>query len=196
MKRNPLNPVSRTSPQLDWITTVVPFITILLLCILFFAVPEASGRVVASIRYFLGDEFGSCYLLMGLGIFLCSLYIAFSPYGAICLGADKKPQYSSFQWGSMMFTAGLAADILFYSLCEWILYAGEPRISQMEKCRTGLPPTPCFTGGLSPGVSTWCWPWHSALCSMYGKGRSRNTPRPAVLSLAFGWTVLRENLLT
>ena len=150
MKRNPLNPVSRTSPQLDWITTVVPFITILLLCILFFAVPEASGRVVASIRYFLGDEFGSCYLLMGLGIFLCSLYIAFSPYGAICLGADKKPQYSSFQWGSMMFTAGLAADILFYSLCEWILYAGEPRISQMGEMQDWASTYPPVSLGAYP----------------------------------------------
>mgnify|MGYP000214131684 FL=1 len=31
----------------------------------------------------------------------------------------------------MMFTAGLAADILFYSLCEWMLYAGEPHITDM-----------------------------------------------------------------
>ncbi len=30
-----------------------------------------------------------------------------------------------------MFTAGLAADILFYSLCEWILYAGEPHITDL-----------------------------------------------------------------
>ena len=162
MKRNPLNPVSRTSPQLDWITTVVPFITILLLCILFFAVPEASGRVVASIRYFLGDEFGSCYLLMGLGIFLCSLYIAFSPYGAICLGADKKPQYSSFQWGSMMFTAGLAADILFYSLCEWILYAGEPRISQMGEMQDWASTYPLFHWGPIP------WSFYMVLAVAFG----------------------------
>lgn len=100
--------------QLDWITTVIPFAVILLLCAIFFKNPEGSGNVVASIRYFLGDELGSCYLLMGLGIFLCSLYIAFSRYGKIRLGDGEKPQYSSFQWGSMMFTAGLAADILLF----------------------------------------------------------------------------------
>ena len=34
---------------------------------------------------------------------------------SIRLGNLEKPQYSNFKWGSMMFTAGLAADILFYS---------------------------------------------------------------------------------
>ena len=30
-------------------------------------------------------------------------------------GPNEKPKYSDFAWSSMMFTAGLAADILFYS---------------------------------------------------------------------------------
>ena len=64
--------------------------------------------------------------------------MAFSRYGKIKLGNLEKPQYSSFQWGSMMFTAGLAADILFYSLCEWMLYANESHIldmgSQQDRC--------------------------------------------------------------
>ena len=52
------------------------------------------------------------------------ILLAFSRFGSIKLGDVEKPQYTAFQWGSMMFTAGLAADILFYSLCEWMLYAG------------------------------------------------------------------------
>lgn len=31
----------------------------------------------------------------------------------------------------MMFTCGLAADILFYSFSEWILYATDPHISEL-----------------------------------------------------------------
>ena len=108
--------------QLDWITTVIPFICIICLCIYFFLSPEGSSTTLESIRSFLGNELGSYYLLIGLGVFFCSLYMAFSKYGSIKLGNLEKPQYSNFKWGTMMFTAGLAADILFYSLCEGLLY--------------------------------------------------------------------------
>lgn len=65
--------------------------------------------------FFLGDTFGTYYLVIGLGIFILSLYIAGSKYGNIVFGEqNEKPKYSFFVWGSMMFTCGLAADILFY----------------------------------------------------------------------------------
>ena len=58
--------------QLDWITTIVPFIFIVLLCALFMLNPEGSSAILGSIRYFLGDQLGSYYLVIGLGVFLCS----------------------------------------------------------------------------------------------------------------------------
>ena len=99
--------------KLDIMTTLVPLAAIVLLCILFLTYPKASGAVLASIRSFIGNELGSYYLVVGLFTFICSLYMAFSRYGAIRLGDCEKPQYSNFKWGAMMFTAGLAADILF-----------------------------------------------------------------------------------
>ncbi len=162
MKKKSINSAPKLTKQLDWITTVIPFISILLLCVVFFVSPGESGGVLASIRYFLGNELGSYYLLMGLGIFLCSLYIAFSKYGTICLGEEAKPQYSSFQWGSMMFTAGLAADILFYSLCEWILYAGEPRIAQMGEMQDWASTYPLFHWGPIP------WSFYMVLAAAFG----------------------------
>ena len=101
--------------NLDLVTTILPFGCIALLCCLFMLFPEGSANILASIRFFLGDELGSYYLLMGLGAVICSLYMAFSRFGSIKLGDMEKPQYTAFQWGSMMFTSGLAADILFYS---------------------------------------------------------------------------------
>ncbi len=152
MKHTSPSKQTQTSPQtlqkrIDWVTTLVPFVTILLLCTLFMAAPQKSGDVLASIRWWLGDEMGSFYLLMGFGAFLCSLYIAFSKYGDIRLGNLKKPQYSPFQWGSMMFTAGLAADILFYSLCEWLLYAGEPHIQDIGGIQDWASTYPLFHWG-------------------------------------------------
>ena len=117
--------------QIDWFTTLVPFLCILALCAWFVVSPESSTNTISAIRNFLGDEMGSYYLIIGLGVFVCSLYIAFSRFGKIRLGETDKPLYSGFQWGSMIFTAGLAADILFYSCCEWILYASDPHTAEM-----------------------------------------------------------------
>ncbi len=148
--------------QLDWITTVIPFACILLLCLLFVASPEGSGNVIASIRFFLGDQLGSYYIIIGLGVFLCSLYLAFSRYGQIRLGDLEKPKYTPFQWGSMMFTAGLAADILFYSLCEWILYAGEGRITDMGGVQDWASTYPLFHWGPIP------WSFYLVLAVAFG----------------------------
>ena len=97
--------------------------------ILFFAFPNKSKSVLTSIRYVLGDRFGSYYLIIGVLILSISIYMAFSKYGDIVLGGqDEKPKYSFFTWGAMMFTCGLAADILFYSFAEWVLYATDPHV--------------------------------------------------------------------
>lgn len=139
--------------RLDKVTTLVPLAAVILLCILFCLFPEGSAAVLGSVRFFLGDQLGSCYLLIGLGVFFCSLYLAFSRYGQIKLGGADKPDYTSFQWGSMMFTAGLAADIVFYSLCEWMLYANEPHIAELGAMQDWASTYPLFHWGPIP----WCF---------------------------------------
>ena len=148
--------------NLDWVTTILPLGCIALLCCLFMMFPEGSANVLASIRFFLGDELGSYYLLMGLGAVICSLYMAFSRFGSIKLGNVEKPQYTAFQWGSMMFTAGLAADILFYSLCEWMLYAGDPHISEMGSVQDWASVYPLFHWGPIP------WSFYIILAVSFG----------------------------
>ena len=94
---------------------------------------DQSNAVLSQIRFFFGDTFGTYYLVIGLGIFLLSLYIAGSKYGDIVLGEKgEKPKYSFFSWGAMMFTCGLAADILFYSFSEWVLYATDPHLEEIS----------------------------------------------------------------
>lgn len=148
--------------KLDWVTTIIPFICIVALCLVFVIFPKESADTLASIRFFLGNEFGSYYLLIGLGVFLCSLYMAFSRYGKIKLGNLEKPQYSNFKWGTMMFTAGLAADILFYSLCEWVLYAGEQHITDMGTMQDWASTYPLFHWGPIP------WSFYMVLAVAFG----------------------------
>lgn len=148
--------------KLDWVTTLIPFACILLLCAIFMIHPTQSANILESVRFFLGNRLGSYYLLIGLGVFICSLYIAFSRYGKIKLGDTEKPQYSSFKWGTMMFTAGLAADILFYSLCEWMLYADEPHITDMGAMQDWAATYPLFHWGPIP------WSFYVVLAVAFG----------------------------
>ena len=129
-----MNTKSTEKQTIDWMITLVPFFLILVLCIFFFCFPDSSNAVLTSIRTFLGDSFSVYYLLIGIGCVVISLYLSFSKYGDIVLG-DKgaKPKYSFWAWGSMMFTAGLAADIVFYSFCEWVLYWDDPHTLELGR---------------------------------------------------------------
>lgn len=149
-------------PQLELSTTVIPFFCIIALCTWFVSNPSGSAQVLERLRFLLGDRMGSYYLLMGLGAFLCSLYMAFSRFGTIRLGNLQKPLYSNFRWGSMMFTAGLAADILFYSCCEWILYATDPHIAGMESVSDWAATYPLFHWGPIP------WAFYLVLSVAFG----------------------------
>ena len=149
--------------NIDPSTTLVPFIIILICCIFFVLKPESSTAALGRIRTFLGDDLGVYYLIIGLGVLLTSIYMAFSKYGSIILGKKgEKPQYSFFSWGSMMFTSGLAADILFYSLCEWILYANEPHISELGSVQDWASTIPIFHWGPIP------WSFYATLAASFG----------------------------
>lgn len=149
--------------RLDWLITLLPLVIIFTLCVLFALMPVQSNAVLSLIRYVLGDVFGVYYLIIGLGVFLLTLYIAFSKYGGIVLGnVGEKPKYSFFTWGSMMFTAGLAADILFYSFSEWLLYAADPHIAEMGSILDWASVYPLFHWSLIP------WGFYLMLAVAFG----------------------------
>lgn len=149
--------------KIDWVITLVPLTLIVGLCVLFMVMPEQSNLVLGQIRFFFGDTFGSYYLIIGLGIFLVSIYIAGSKYGDIVLGGkDEKPKYSFFAWGSMMFTCGLAADILFYSFSEWFMYAVDPHIAEMGSIQEWAGVYPVFHWSLIP------WGFYLVLAVAFG----------------------------
>lgn len=155
--------IAREGKKIDWMITLFPLALVVGLSILFFFLPEQSNAVLSQIRFVLGDIFGVYYLIIGLGIFLISLYLACSKYGDIVLGDQaEKPKYSFFAWGSMMFTAGLAADILFYSFSEWILYATDPHIAQLGSMQDWASVYPLFHWSLIP------WAFYLVLAVAFG----------------------------
>lgn len=155
--------IKKESSRIDWMITLLPLGIVIALSVLFFFMPEQSNQILSRIRYVLGDTFGTYYLIIGLGVFLLSIYIACSKYGNIVLGKqDEKPKYSFFAWGAMMFTAGLAADILFYSFSEWILYATDPHIAELGSIQDWASVYPIFHWSLIP------WGFYLVLAVAFG----------------------------
>lgn len=149
--------------KIDWMITLVPLFLILSLAVIFFIIPERSNEVLSRIRFFFGDTLGSYYLVIGLGIFIVTMFLAFSKYGNIVLGnPDEKPKYSFFTWGCMMFTCGLAADILFYSFSEWVLYATDPHIAELGSVQDWSSVFPLFHWSFIP------WAFYLALAVSFG----------------------------
>lgn len=143
--------------------TLVPLGIVVALSVLFFFLPEQSNLILSKIRFFFGDTLGVYYLVIGLGVFLVSIFIAVSRYGDIVLGEpDEKPRYSFFAWGCMMFTCGLAADILFYSFSEWVLYATDPHIAELGSIQDWASVFPLFHWSFIP------WGFYLVLAVAFG----------------------------
>ena len=161
--------------RIDWMLTLVPFILIMGLAVLMFIFPDGSNRVISKVRFFFGDTVGIYYLVIGVGILIVSLFLALSKYGSIVLGEpNEKPRYSFFAWGAMMFTCGLAADILFYSFSEWVMYADSPHITELGSIEEWAGVFPLFHWSFIP------WAFYLVLAVAFGfmlHVRKRNKQR-------------------
>lgn len=149
--------------KVDWFITLIPMFIIVGISFLFFIFPEQSNDILGQIRFFFGDTFGTYYIVIGLGIFIVSIYLCTSKYGSLVLGeSDEKPKYSFLTWGSMMFTCGLAADILFYSFSEWVMYADNQHIKELGPMQEWVGVFPLFHWSFIP------WAFYLVLAVAFG----------------------------
>ena len=115
--------------KIDYITMVVPLVIVVVMSVIFMAKPEQSEYYLGIVRTFVGDDCGLYYSVIAGGVFLTTMYMAFSKIGKIKLGAENDNKaFSDFKWGTMIFTSTMGADILFYSLSEWSMYASDEYI--------------------------------------------------------------------
>ena len=127
---------------------LIPFAIVIALMAVFMIVPEKSKTMVDTMRGFFGDTIGLYYPILAIGSVACALYVALNPqYGHIKLGNIRKPAYSNFKWGTMIFTSTMAADIMFYSLIEWALYGAETHVSEMGSMQMWAPTFTLFHWG-------------------------------------------------
>ena len=161
--------------RIDWLITLAPFVIIMILAGVLFAFPNEANDIISKIRYFFGNTVGIYYLLIGISVLAISIFLSFSKYGEVVLGKkNEKPKYSFFVWGSMMFTCGLAADILFYSFAEWVMYATNPHLEELGSVTEWAGVFPLFHWSFIP------WAFYLVLAVVFGfmiHVRKRNRQR-------------------
>ena len=149
--------------KFDWFVFATPIVIVSIISAFIFLNPSASNAIISMIRFQVGDTLGLFFLICGLFFFLLSLFLALSKYGNIVLGDNcEKPKFSFFSWGSMMFTCGLAADILVYSYSEWIMYASNPHISELGSVQEWAGVYPLFHWSFIP------WSFYLVLSVFFG----------------------------
>lgn len=115
--------------KIDWLLVTIPILLVFSISSLISMFPKSAQNTLKIIRTFLNQQFSGFYILVAIFFVVSTLYVAFSRIGKIRLGGeDDQPEYSNTHWGIMIFTSTMSADIIFYSLCEWLMYGQEPFI--------------------------------------------------------------------
>jgi len=127
------------------------------ICLVFIAwmaaVPEAAGNAINAALNFVNTTFGWLYLLIVTFFVLVCFIFAFSKYGKIKLGKDDdEPEYSTFSWFAMLFSAAMGIGLIFWSIAEPMSYFAAPPVGEagtVETAQWSLRQT-IFHWGLHP----------------------------------------------
>jgi len=115
------------APQIDRVNFTIALFVVLLVGLPLLIWPSAAGALILQIYNWIAEHFGLAYQWGVIGITIFLAWLAFSPYGKIKLGgAGAEPEFSTFSWFGMLFSAGVGAGLLYWAPIEWAFYFADP----------------------------------------------------------------------
>lgn len=94
---------------------------------------DVTGNILFAIQNSVVELFAWLLSLTVTGLLIYSLYLLFSRYGDIKLGADNStPEFSTPAWVSMLFSAGMGIGLVFFGVAEPVLHFLNPLLSEPE----------------------------------------------------------------
>lgn len=89
--------------------------------------PDSAGAALGRIQAWLSHSFGWYYMLaIGAYLFFV-IWVAFSRFGTLKLGADHdKPDFSYGAWAGMLFSSGIGISLLYFAASEPIDHLYHP----------------------------------------------------------------------
>ncbi len=92
------------------------------------SMPAVAEAVFAAVQSTIVNAFNWYYVLIAAFFVAFALFIGFSKYGDIRLGADDdKPEFSLGAWFSLLFAAGMGIGLVFYGVSEPLSHFVTPR---------------------------------------------------------------------
>ena len=124
---------SGIDPTVFWIAAILSAVFVVW-GILF---TESLAAVFDAVLWsFLVPNFGWVFILASFGFLSFAVYLAFSRYGKIRLGAqDGKPEFSTVSWVAMMFSAGMGIGLMFFGVAEPSPTWAAPRSGWLRRTR-------------------------------------------------------------
>ncbi|MYD95799.1 MAG: BCCT family transporter [Gammaproteobacteria bacterium] len=120
---------ARTVAKSGWFRGMHPGMTIASLAmvgafvVFTLAFVDSAGNAYAAVRGWVESTFGGFYVVAIFIVFLGCLYVMFSRHARVRLGDDDaRPEFSTFSWLAMLFSAGLGIGLLFFSIAEPMFY--------------------------------------------------------------------------
>jgi len=117
-------------------------IIILLFIFLTLLIGKPMEEVFSRVQTGMADYAG-WFFVMAVNVFVAvAIYLAFSRFKNIRLGGkDAKPEFTTFAWFAMLFSAGMGIGLLFFSVAEPITNFNSPPVptaSDAEKARNAM----------------------------------------------------------
>lgn len=89
--------------------------------------PDVLGAGASFLFNALTGGFGWMYLLTVFGLVIFTIAVALSPLGKLKLGkAEDEPEFSNFQWFTMLFGGSMGIGLVFYSVAEPMMHYMSP----------------------------------------------------------------------
>jgi len=116
-----------TTPVTDK-RVLIPALVVAGICAIALIVePGAATQAAMDAMNALTSNFGWLYMSVGVASLGFAMWLAFGPYGHVLLGPrGEKPEYSTYHWVAMMFTAGIGAGLMIWAFAEPIYYLDAP----------------------------------------------------------------------
>lgn len=114
-------------PKIDSMVYWPSVLITISLAVYFVFNPTGSLEKLNAVFNYMTNELGWTYIWFTLLAFGSALYLIFGKYGNHILGVPgDKPDFSTFSWIGMIFTASTGSSLLYWGTIEWIYYWQAP----------------------------------------------------------------------
>jgi len=116
--------------SIDWPMFAATVLLIVLVCVPILAFRDVAAGFITDAYDFITTRMGVAYIAYGVATLGFLVWLAFSRFGAIRLGAEnERPDFSTYSWVGMLFCAGVGAGLLYWAVIEWGYYIDSPPLN-------------------------------------------------------------------